>query len=202
MLAARSREPLQLPSQLGNGPIDSGRRVVAHGHFDPRDEMVLRGRVQNGGPGIQVVTPFILDSSAAVLWVVRGFVASPDAVTPPEAITPPEAGDLTIQGFAYELPQTADSGQPLIHAGHSSWRRLDRAVVQRRRSGSLPVYLLLQGDESGPGRLPTEPPAPLTDGPHLSYAIQWFGIAFAVILFGVIVLWRDGRASPRRREAP
>jgi cytochrome oxidase assembly protein ShyY1 len=42
----------------------------------------------------------------------------------------------------------------------------------------------------------------LDDGPHLSYAIQWFAIAAAIAAFGVIVMRRGGRASPRPRAAP
>ena len=61
--------------------IDSGRRIEARGHFDTAGEVVIRGRVQDDAPGVQIVTPFILDGDAGVLWVMRGFVRSPDAVT-------------------------------------------------------------------------------------------------------------------------
>lgn len=202
LIAARERPPLELTSAGDPGaPIDSGRRIVAHGSFEPQDEIVLRGRAQNDGPGLQIVTPLALDSGG-VLWVVRGFVASPDAVTPPDTIPPPVAGSVTVSGLALALPVTTDSGAPLRHNGRTSWKRLDRGTLARLRAGSLPVYLLLAGDSTGPGRLIPVPPSELTDGPHLSYAIQWFGIAFAVLAFGVIVLWRGGRGRPRRPEAP
>jgi surfeit locus 1 family protein len=202
LIDARQRPPIELTSGGGpETPIDSGRRVVAHGTFQPRDEIVLRGRVQNDGPGLQVVTPFVLDSGG-VLWVVRGFIASPDAVTPPDTIPPPIAGRVTINGLALAVPVTRDSGALLQHNGHTSWQRLDRATLSRLRAGSLPVYLLLAGDSTGPGQLATIPPPELTDGPHLSYAIQWFGIALAVLTFGVIVLWRGGRAPTRHPEVP
>ena len=196
--AARERLPLALD---GATPIDSGRRLVAQGSFDARDQILLRGRVQDDSPGLQVVTPFVL-ADRTVLWVLRGFVGSPDAVTPPDPIATPEPGVVTITGLALAIPITGDSGAPLRHHGVTTWKRLDRATVERRRPGSLPVYLLLAGNASGPGRLATSPPPELDDGPHLSYAIQWFGIALAVLTFGVIVLWRDGRALLRHREAP
>ena len=41
------------------------------------------------------------------------------------------------------------------------------------------MYLLLAGDSTGPARLAPVPPPELNDGPHLNYAIQWFGIALA-----------------------
>lgn len=202
LLAARERPPLELTSTTTAGtPIDSGRRIVARGSFEPGDQIVLRGRVQNDGPGLQIVTPFVLDGGG-VLWVVRGFVASPDAVTPPDTIPAPAAGSVTITGLALAVPVTSDSGAPLRHNGLTTWQRLDRGTLARLKPGSLPVYLLLAGDSTGPGRLVTIPAPELNDGPHLSYAVQWFGIALAVLTFAVIVLWRDGRASPQRPEAP
>ena len=202
LLAARERSPLELTTAgAPDAPIDSGRRVVARGSFEPRDEIVLRGRVQNDGPGLQVVTPFALDSGS-VVWVVRGFVASPDAVTPPDTIPAPVPGRVTITGIALALPVTDDSGAPLRHNGRTTWKRLDRGALGRLRAGTLPVYLLLAGDSSGAGRLATVPAPELTDGPHLSYALQWFGIALAVLTFGVIVLWRGGRALPQPPAAP
>lgn len=203
LIAAGGRAPMQLPAELpADRAIDSGRRVVARGQFDLSDQVILRGHVQTDGPGIQIVTPFVLDSSDAVLWVLRGFVSSPDAVTPPDSIPAPEPGTITISGLALAMPETRDSGAPLAHNGVTSWRRLDRRMIARRREGSLGVYLLLAGDANGPGHLAAVQAPVLNDGPHLSYAIQWFGIALAVLTFGVIVLWRGGRAPLPHLEAP
>ncbi len=73
-----------------------------------------------------------------------------------------------------------------------------RALAPR----SLPFELLLAGDSLGPGRLVPISPPELTNGPHLSYAIQWFGIALAALVFGVIFLWRDRPGSVPPPEAP
>jgi len=198
--AAAALPPVELPAHTG--PIDSGRLIVARGHFDTAGQLVLRGHVQNDGPGVQIVTAFVFDSGQATLWVLRGFAPSPDAVTPPSPIPAPELGPVTIRGLALGVPVTSDSGAPLVHNGSTSWKRLDRSTISHRRPGSLGVYLLLAGDSAGPGHLAVVAPPELSDGPHLSYAIQWFGIALAVLSFGVIVLWRGGRASTRRPEAP
>lgn len=195
--AAQDRPPLELPDAVLKGaPIDSGRRMVARGHFDTTSQMVLRERVQDEAPGVQVVTPFVLDSDAGVLWVLRGFVRSPDAVTPPARIPLPVSGDTLISGLALALPVTTNGGQPLVYHGTTTWKRLDRATVASRRAGSLAVYLLLAADSAHTGGLAVVPPTPFSDGPHLSYAIQWFGIALAVLVFGALMLWRDRRTRP------
>jgi cytochrome oxidase assembly protein ShyY1 len=60
----------------------------------------------------------------------------------------------------------------------------------------LPVYVLLQHQEPAQtGGLPEPPPLPpLTNGPHLSYAAQWFGFA-AIALIGFVVLLRRDRTE-------
>lgn len=201
--SARAQPPVELAAAVLRGTaIDSGRRAVARGHFDTTAQVVIRGRVQDDAPGVQIVTPFVLDSGAGVLWVLRGFVRSPDAVTPPDPVAPPAPGEVVIRGLALAVPVTGDSGQPLVHQGATSWKRLDRAALERRRAGSLPVYLLLAGDSGGTGRLAVVAPPELSDGPHLSYAIQWFGIGLAALTFGAIMLWRDRRARPRPPAVP
>ena len=65
-----------------------------------------------------------------------------------------------------------------------------------------PVYLIAEADPAaGPAHtvrgtvypFRAEPP-PLSEGPHLMYAVQWFGIAGAVAAFAVIFIWRGTRA--------
>ncbi|MGH7524647.1 MAG: SURF1 family protein [Gemmatimonadales bacterium] len=195
--AAQDQRPLELPdAALNRTPIDSGRRIIARGRFDTTGQMVLRERVQDEAPGVQIVTPFVLDQGAGVLWVLRGFVRSPDAVTPPDRIPVPASGDTLIAGLALALPVTTNGGQPLVYHGTTTWKRLDRATLASRRAGSLGVYLLLAADSAHTGGLAVVPPMPFSDGPHLSYAIQWFGIALAVLVFGAIMLWRDRRSRP------
>jgi cytochrome oxidase assembly protein ShyY1 len=72
-----------------------------------------------------------------------------------------------------------------------------------------PVYLVAEAD-SAEGEAHTtrgrvypfraEPPL-LDEGPHLMYAVQWFGIAVAVVAFGIIFVLRGG-GSARASEAP
>ncbi|HEY4100745.1 MAG TPA: SURF1 family protein [Gemmatimonadales bacterium] len=195
-LAAQAESPIHLPQDLSPGiAIDSGRRIVARGTFDVARQLLLRGRVQNDAPGLEVVTPLVLQGDSTVLWVVRGFVGSPDAATPPDSIPAPGSGEVTVTGVAFAIPRAADSGRPLVHNGVSTWQRLDQRVTHARATGSLDVDLLLAGDTTGPGKLATIPLPEISNGPHLSYAIQWFGMAFAVLLFPVIILWRERRAA-------
>lgn len=199
LLAARTLPPLDLTAE-GPAPLP-GRRLSVRGSFDSANQLLLRGRVHDAAPGLEVVTAFHLAGSQRVLWVLRGFVTSPDATTIPQ-LPPPARGEVTLTGLAFPVPTTADAGQPLIRGRDTTWRRLDQGTLARRTPGTFDTYLLLAGDRTGPGRLPTVEPPALDDGPHLSYAIQWFGIALAIAAFGVIVLRRGDRGSAPPLAAP
>ena len=51
-------------------------------------------------------------------------------------------------------------------------------------------------EEDGTEPLPRLPrrltPAPLDDGPHLNYAVQWFLFAVLAVVFAVVVVARRG----------
>ena len=202
MLAARELPALDLNSQGQVEGTVAGRRLSAKGKFDQARQILIRGRVQNQSPGLEIVTPLILGDGGRVIWVRRGFVRSPDAATPPELIPAPDSGLVQVAGLALAVPERSDSGKPLRRGAVTTWSRLDGAVMRSLAPRSLPFELLLDGDSAGPGRLAPVPPPPLTDGPHLSYAIQWFGIALAALVFGVIFLWRDRPGSVQPPGAP
>ena len=197
--AARSLPEVEL-----SGRADSAlahRRVRATGSYDPERELVLRGQAHREEPGVLLVTPLRIRGESLGVLVLRGFVPSPDAVTV-EHSPPAEAGQVTVHGIALPLGEREDEGGLLERAGKgATWKGLDRSAIEARLPYPLAdVYLMQLPDSSlaaAPRRI--EPPA-LDDGPHLSYAIQWF--AFAVIaLVGAAALF-GRRGSAARRVAP
>lgn len=201
-LAGRALPPLDLGQALRDGTPLEGRVARAHGHFDPAGNLLLRGRVNNKAPGLEVMTPFVLDSGAGQLWVLRGFVASPDAATPPADVPLPTPGSVTITGVMLAIPETTDGGQPLTRSGQTTYRRLDRGVATTTLAGAPTAYLLLESDSTGPGGLVGVKPPALDEGPHFSYVVQWICIAIAILAFGVIALRRSGPGHVPPLAAP
>ena len=178
------------------------RRVTARGRFLSESEFVLRGRVEYGRPGVHLATPLLLEGDSAILLVNRGWVPAPDGATPERAAAPP-AGAATVEGILQEVPVTQDRGGRSVSArGDTTYRRLDRAVVQARLPRPvLPMYLQVVGDTGAAvraaGILPVAvPPPPLDEGSHLGYAIQWFSFALIGVVGLFILLRRDGRSRP------
>ena len=67
----------------------------------------------------------------------------------------------------------------------TTWARLDRdALAPGCRTQLAPVYIRQAPDAALP-RFPRRlEPIPIDDGPHLSYAIQWFAFALMAVVFG------------------
>lgn len=145
------------------------RRVVARGVYDFTAERTWPGRSFEGTPGVALITPLRLADGSVVL-VDRGWVPSPDAFHVDHAAYR-ESDTATIEGIALIPPRGRGDVDP---------------------TGFLPFVVQLQ--TSAPGRgLPRRWPAPALDnGPHLSYAIQWFSFA-AIALVGTAVMIRKGR---------
>ncbi len=195
-LAGRDLAPL-IGDSIAAPHLVPYRRATLSGTLDEGREFLLRNRLVRGVPALLVVTPLRLPGTDTAVLVNRGYVPSLDAVDP-GAATWSEAGRHRFSGSLLPTPDRGD-GAPLLHAGHETWRALDlRGMRARLPYPIAPVYLLAEPDSSDGaahtvrGRVypfRAEPP-PMDEGPHLMYAIQWFGIAAAVIAFGVIFIWR------------
>jgi surfeit locus 1 family protein len=178
------------------------RKLRVTGTYDASGEVVLRGRADDGRPGVHLVTPLVVPGVPRALLVNRGWVPSPDAATV-DARPYAEPGPRTVEGILMEIPRgTKNGGEPAVQrapGGPStpSYRRLDLDVLRRvERRPIVRLYLQqLPGADSAAGRPPVRVSLPPMDnGPHLSYAFQWFSFA-AIGLGGLLVVFLR-----RRRE--
>jgi surfeit locus 1 family protein len=167
-LAARLALPVLEAGSGLSGDSAQFRRVTARGRYDFGAEKTWPGRSFEGTPGVALVTPLRLPDGSAVL-VDRGWVPSPDA--------------FHVDHSAYRESDSA------VVAGIA--RRLPRGRGDVDSAGFLPFVIELQTPETG--GLPRRWPAPTLDnGPHLSYAIQWFSFAL-IALVGTAAMIRRGR---------
>jgi len=169
-LAARlALPPLEARSRSLTADSAKQRRVTAKGVYDFSAERTWVGRSFEGTPGVALITPLRLADGSVVL-VDRGWAPSPDA--------------FHVDHRLYREPDTATvTGIALIPPRG----RGDVSVA-----GFLPFVIQLETPDPAAG-LPRRWPLPALDnGPHLSYAVQWFSFAL-IALVGTAVLIRKGR---------
>ncbi len=167
VVAARLAQP---PLSVGRGtPLDSvrQRRLVARGVYDFARERVWPLRSFDGTPGVALVTPLRLADGSAV-FVDRGWVPSPDAHhVDPSVYREPDSA--SVEGLGFIPPRGRED--------------VDIAALRDSVPYALLPFLLQQTGTSAPHGLPRRWPAPsLDDGPHLSYAIQWFSFALIIVV--------------------
>jgi surfeit locus 1 family protein len=178
------------------------RRMRVTGTYDPSGEIVLRGRSNEGNPGVHLVTPLVAPGVSLAMLVNRGWVPSPDAATV-DARPFAEPGTRAVTGILQEIPRnTRAAGEPAATrvngAPVTTYRRLDLDVlrkIERRPFAALYLQQLPASDSAKP-----KPPirialAPQDNGPHLSYAIQWFSFALIGVVGLGIMFFRQRKAS-------
>jgi len=187
--------PLNAPASRRALESLPDRRVTAEGVFDHSQEVVVRGRVYREAPGVHVVTPLRLANSDTAVLVNRGFVPAPDAMTA-EVDSLGEVGARQVTGIAFAIPTDAEGGAPLTRKGRTTWKRLDLAALRARLPYPILDVYILEAPDSGLPRYPRRlEPWPLDDGPHLSYAIQWFAFGTIALVGGIILLYQERRRA-------
>ncbi|MFV1962702.1 MAG: SURF1 family protein, partial [Acidimicrobiia bacterium] len=189
-----TEEPVDISMALvaAGGDIDTleYRRVTATGVFSSEDEVLIRSQVYRATAGFHVITPLVSEGGRAILvnrgWVPLGL----DQVPVNEA--PPPPGEVTVEGWVHltqERPPVGPSDSAVGRLTTAS--RVDITRLQEQISTPLaPVYLVLIGERSGELPVTVKPPVFVNEGPHLAYAIQWFGFAL-IGLVGYAFLIRN-----------
>ncbi|GGI46987.1 cytochrome oxidase assembly protein ShyY1 [Agromyces flavus] len=159
--------------------IDQRWQVVAlTGEYLHAEEVVVRNRPFEGSTGFEVITPLRL-TDGTVFMVDRGWIAQDSDGRPSEVPSAPEgevsvtarlkAGEARIAGRTSSGSEmaTIDLDELAERVGEPSYTGAYGILVQSGDDAAEPPLAL---------------PRPVRDeGPHLSYALQWF--VFALLAF-------------------
>ncbi len=156
--------------------------VALEGSYLAAGEVLVRNRPYGGQSGYLVITPFHLNDGS-VLFINRGWVAAGDKVNEPSQFEAPPVGEITITarllGSEVEIPDRETQGNlvPSIHL--PSLAQQVPAEGQLREAVYTGAYGVISA-EPVPNTYPVPAGKPERDeGPHLSYALQWY--AFPLI---------------------
>ncbi|CAN5741657.1 SURF1 family protein [soil metagenome] len=164
------------------------RPITATGVYELGETVSVLNRSQDGAAGDMVVTPLRLDDGRLLL-VERGFVPlAADAADAP-------SGEVTVTGRLrasqqHQPGQLSDPADGVLDAV----LRFDIPRLAEQLDGPVvPMYIELTAStpaEATPYPAPVTPPE-LTNGPHPSYAVQWFVFSICVAVGWVLAVRRS-----------
>lgn len=174
------------------------RQVRAVGTFDFTAEVILKVQDWQGQSGVHLLAPLVFADGETAVLVDRGWIPEAEA-DPAKWATYDEPGQVTVQGV-FAAPQRLTRRGAVIQpdSPQSEWYRVDVAAIQNQLPYTLlPVYIIQAPPPDGNVALPYRavPEVDLSEGPHLSYAMQWF--IFSLILGGGYLYYVtvNGRSS-------
>jgi surfeit locus 1 family protein len=164
------------------------RLIAASGTFAYGQEVLLD--LQNWGyrAGVNLITPLVLDDGQTAVLVNRGWI--------PEADSAPEAraaynmpGGVDITGYVALSEKLSRESAVAPKGPQSKVYRVDVEALQAQMPYTLLPFYIVQDVENNNEQLPyrLERQIDLSEGSHLSYAMQWFifsiGLGVAYLVF-------------------
>ncbi len=189
VIKMRALSPLDLPAKDDLTKME-WRTVHLQGIYDFENQVAIRNQYNGNVPGYHLLTPLRFSDGEAAL-VDRGWIPAEGNDAPAAWQKYDQPGEVALSGII-RLSETQPSfggvADPTLTSDQTRldfwvYVNLDR-IAQQIPYPILPVYIQLDPD---PGRtdppLPYQPDLDLSEGPHQSYAIQWFSFA-ALLLIG------------------
>lgn len=184
-------------------------QATATGTYRVDETVLIRGRSLDDQPGSWIVVPLEL-ADGQVLAVNRGWIRNDGRYSAvPEENRAVPAGEVTVHGILHPTQERGTLGAVDPPDGTlDSLARIDLARLDQQTDGELmPVWLQLTEAEPGAPEgspRPLAPPVVDDEGPHLSYAVQWFIFTTIAIVGYPLILRRAARDRSGRHpdDAP
>ena len=181
-----ARSPIELSARDADPVNNEWQSVSVNGRFDSNQQILLRNRYSEGKYGYEVLTLFT-SNSGEKFWVDRGWVqAGATATSPPEITKVPEV-DVSITG-RFRLDSSLPRGSFFALPGDGQGLVSELNAQSQLDTEKFYIDLLSGSDPSLTPAVPAQLP-PLSDGPHMAYALQW-------LFFGGLIVY--GRVLIRR----
>ena len=179
-----SAEPVPLTEALPTlDSFDESQKwlpVVMEGTYLQEDELLVRTRPRAGMPGFEVLTPLQL-ADGAVFIVNRGWLPTGSAQDAPDVVPSAPEGTVTVVA-------RLKAGEPSLAGRSSSGNQISTIQLHEisdrlgtdNYTGAYGLMISESPEAIEPRPLAVIKP-PRDEGPHLSYAFQWY--VFAIMAF-------------------
>ncbi len=164
------------------------RSVEVRGHFEPRHAVFIDNRVYKHQPGYYVMMPLRVAGADTYVVVNRGWVAAGSERNRVPQVRTPE-GEVVVRGTAtpfserfLELSSKVAEGNIWQNMVFERYRQATRLTVQ-----PIIVQQTQAIAGSDDGLIRDWPPVDLKRNTHLAYAVQWFALAAAILIYYVVI---------------
>ncbi len=207
IVAALAQPPVTLTGDETDAAALHFRRVRVTGEFDNAQSMVLRNRSLDGRPGVHLLVPLRIKGSEAAVLVNRGWLPREQA-SPESRAVYALTGETTVEGIAYRSQTRPDGLAPVDRLPDGAdrldaWFRVDIDQIQGQVPYPLlPVYVVQSGEAADSAASLPRPvgQVELDEGPHLSYAVQWFLFAGVLVVIYAVFIHQEWRREISRPD--
>jgi len=206
VLSQIDEPPLPLTSEVLSNDLESleFRTVQIEGEYDLANTLVLGNQVWEDQVGVHILTPLKIAGTEEMILVDRGWITFEDWQNRNLAEYD-EQGSVRAQGML-RVSQTKLGLRECLdetagEAPFQVWCLALGGISQYLPYELLPVYLIQAptGEQDTPP-FRAIPQIEISEGPHLSYAIQWFTFT-AILLIGYpFFVRRELQARERKAQ--
>ncbi len=192
----RALPPLDLPAP-GDLSTMEYRQARAQGAYDFANQVALRNQYNADEYGYHLLTPLLLVDGEAIL-VDRGWIPAAENSSPASWSAYDEPGEVRVSGIirlggaesSFALPEPTLGPDQLRR---ELWNTVNLGGLSAQLPYELlPVYIQLNPDETrAKPPIPYQPALDPGEGPHLSYALQWFSFALISVAGYVVYVRRQ-----------
>lgn len=155
--------------------------VLLRGEYLTDEQMLARNRPLNGQPGFEVLTPFQLNDGT-VFIVDRGWVPIGSRQDTPDVVPEAPRGQTTVVARLKAGEPTLPGRSSPAGTNQVATIQLEEIAERLQMPSYTGAYGLVVTEDPKPAETPVATIKPEPDeGPHLSYALQWY--VFALIGF-------------------
>jgi surfeit locus 1 family protein len=193
--------PLDLAEPLPGEPdLLENRLATVTGRYDFANERVVLLQTWQGQTGVQLITPLLIERMAdTAVLINRGWVPQNVFEAGQLASYQADTGLVSVTGYLALSQPNRNEGSAA--AGKEVYRVDIPAIEAALPYDLLPIFLVEAPAETGDLTPPlrTDREVDLSEGPHLSYAWQWF---IFCVLTGILYLVFVRRSEQERPSTP
>lgn len=163
---------------------DEGQKwlpVLLEGTYLADEQLLVRNRPFAGRPGFEVLTPLLL-ADGTVFIIDRGWLPTGSEQDAPDDVPAAPTGPVSVTARLKAGEPLLSSRSTIAGSGQIPTVHLPQIAELLDRPSYTAAYGLVISETPEPETAPMPSVKPVLDeGPHLSYALQWF--VFAILAF-------------------